>query len=137
MVIIDTSVVFKWFDESEPLRPQAKVLLDNHLSGLNKIFIPDLLLYEAANAWSTKTKLTTGEITDNLAGLEKYALNITAVNFGLLRKAAAFSKKYHVSVYDATYAVLAKEKKSRLITADNKFVSQVSLPFVKSLAGYS
>ncbi|HBL52337.1 MAG TPA: PIN domain nuclease, partial [Candidatus Blackburnbacteria bacterium] len=51
--------------------------------------------------------------------------------------AVEISKKYEVSVYGASYVVLAKEKKCKLYTADAKFVSLVNLPFVKNLADYS
>ncbi len=133
MVIVDTSVVFKWSDKGETLREAALIILDNHLKKIEKIIVPDLLFYEAANAWATKSGLTLRGISNNLDDLIDSNLTVENINFGLLQKIIYFSRKYKVSVYDATYAVLAKENKCDLITADNKFVKQVNLPFVKTL----
>lgn len=133
MVIIDTSVVFKWFSKTEDNRQIAKNILEKHLLGQNEITVPDLLLYEITNAWTTKTKVDLSLINKNLLALKNYSLNIMPINFNLLKKASEFSVKYKVSVYDAVYAVLAKEKKCNLITADIKFTKKISLSFIKSL----
>ncbi|MDP3758645.1 MAG: hypothetical protein Q8Q86_02905, partial [Candidatus Daviesbacteria bacterium] len=57
MIIIDSSVVFKWFDETETDGEQALRILRSHLSKSDNIIVPDLILYELANAWSTKSAL--------------------------------------------------------------------------------
>lgn len=133
MVVVDTSVVFKWTDKNEDLRDKALLILHNHLKKIERIIIPDLLFYETANAWATKSSLTLKATYNNLDDLREFDLAIESANFDLLQKAITFSKKYKVSVYDATYAVLAIEKKCDLITADEKFAKQVNLPFVKTL----
>ena len=137
MIIIDSSIIFKWFDTSEEFYLQARVLLRQHLSKNYEILIPALLLYEITNAWATKTNLDEKDIKDNLDRLEKYSLKIISTNFEQLKKAAKFSKKYQVSVYDAIFTVIAEEKKCDLITADDKFANKVNLPFVKKLADYN
>src|SRR3989338_545149 len=134
MIIIDSSVIFKWFNATEEFHLQAKALLKQHLLKNNEILIPTLLLYEITNAWATKTKLDEKDIKDKLKRLEKYSLKMIPINFTLLKTAAGFSKKYRVSVYDATYAVIAEEKKCDLITADDKFADKINLQFVKKLS---
>lgn len=137
MIVIDSSVIFKWFDISEEYYLQAKLLLRQHLSKEFKIYIPGLLLYELTNAWATKTNLNEKDIKANLDRLEKYSLQTIPVNFAILKKAASFSKKYQVSVYDATYAVIAEEQRCNLITADDRFADKVNLPFIKKLPAHS
>lgn len=137
MIVIDSSVIFKWFDANEDFHLQAKGYLRQHLSRENEILIPDLLLYEITNAWTTKSKLDEKDVKDNLARLEKYSLKIIPINFELLKKAAWLSKKYQVSVYDAIYAIMAEEKKCNLITADDKFANKINLPFVKKLSDHN
>lgn len=132
MVVVDASVAYKWWDKKEKLSKKAQVFLKNRLN--NKILVPDLILYELANAWATKTKLSISDAKRNLKDLESINLQIEPITFELIKKAVEFSKKYQVSVYDASYAVLAQGKKCDLVTADTKFVNQVNLPFVKSLA---
>ncbi len=134
MIVADSSVIFKWFDASENFYLQAKAHLRQHLLRENEILIPDLLLYEITNAWATKSKLDEEDIKGNLMRLEKYSLKRIPIDFELLKKAAWFSKKYQVSVYDAAYAVLAEERKCNLITADDKFADKVNLPFIKKLS---
>lgn len=136
MVIVDTSVAYKWTDKNEEFRDKALAILQSHINSKVRIIVPDLIFYELANAWATKTKLSSYKISNSLKDLEESNLNVEMVRFDLVRKAILFSRKYKVSVYDATYAVLAKEKKCYLITADEKFAKQVNLPFVKTLSQY-
>lgn len=134
MVVVDTSVAYKWSDKNEEFREEALNILRNHIVARDKTIVPDLIFYELANAWATKTKLSLYKINNNIRDLEESSLNVVPVSFKLVKKAILFSKKYKVSVYDAIYAVLAKENKCDLITADTKFAKQVNLPFVKTLA---
>lgn len=134
MIVFDASVIYKLSDKKEKSRNSARKLLEEHLLEKNKIIILDLTLYELSNAWATKTKLPLPKIKINLWDLQEFNLEIESVTFSLLGKAIEFARKYHVSVYDASYAVLAQEKGCDLYTADNKFVKQINLPFVKLLA---
>lgn len=137
MVIIDTSVVYKWFAEQEKDHRLSKKLLERYLLGEQEITIPDLLLYELTNAWSTKTGLDSSQINKNLTKFASYAVPIVTVNFSLLEHASHFSKTYTVSVYDAVFVVLAQNYECELVTADEKFVKQINLPFVKLLRNYT
>lgn len=134
--IIDSSVVFKWFSKEETDRNLALKLLDNHISKKIQLMVPDLIFYETANAWATKSALSAVEVEVNLSKLEEASLVIEQIDFKFIKQAAMFSKKYNVSVYDAIYAVMAEEKKCDLITADDKFANKVNLPFVKKLSDH-
>ena len=134
MVVVDASIAYKWWDSKEKQSDLAKKILANEGQ---RIVVPDLIIYELSNAWATKSKLSLSKIKVNLEDLASLNLEIINISFDLIEKVIAFSKKYKVSVYDATYAVLAKEKKCDLITADDKFVDQVNLPFVKKLSAIS
>jgi predicted nucleic acid-binding protein len=137
MVVIDTSVAFKWFaKDEEELLPNALSLLDNHLHHKEVLIAPDLILYELANAWSTKTELTIGQIKAFMQDLGQTKITIEPITTELINKAVIFSKKYTVSVYDASYAVLAKQKDCTYITADFRFVNKVDLPYIKHLEDY-
>lgn len=135
MVIIDTSVVYKFFDP-EKGQEQALNILHRHKNGEEIITVPDLLLFEIANAWSTKTNLNSSQISTNLNDLKDAELKVEKVNFELISDAMKFSREYKISVYDAYYAVLAQKKRCNLITADIKFANKVKLPFVKKLSDY-
>jgi len=137
MIVIDASVAFKWFDKAEENNEQAKEVLKKHLLGEQEIIVPDLFLYELTNAWSTKSNIPEKDIIRNLRLLEKYELNIHKLSFKNLYLSCSFSREYHVSVYDAIYAIIAQEKKCNLITADEKFVKQTKQNFIMLLNSMS
>ncbi|MBI2442863.1 MAG: type II toxin-antitoxin system VapC family toxin [Candidatus Levybacteria bacterium] len=137
MVVIDASVAFKWFGSGEKHREQALQILHAHLTKKEAIYAPDLLLYELANAWATKSQLPAKRMALYLKDLQDSQLHLARVSTALLQKAIMFSKQYHVSVYDAAYAELAKEKGCILFTADVKFQEQVKLSFIKNLTEYT
>ncbi len=134
--IIDSSVVFKWFSKGEFDRDLAVRLLNNHISKKIQLIVPDLIFYEVANAWATKSVLSIINVEANLSKLEEANLKVVQIDFKFIKQAVKFSKKYGVSVYDATYAVIAEEKECNLVTADNKFADKVNLPFIKKLSDY-
>ncbi|TSC87845.1 MAG: Uncharacterized protein G01um10147_348 [Microgenomates group bacterium Gr01-1014_7] len=137
MIIIDSSVAFKWFSqEDEGDIDKALEILDLHLQKKEIITVPDLIIYELANVWATKSNLPLKRSKVFLKDFQNSQFVIEQISFELINKAMTFSKKYKVSVYDTIYAVLAKEKKCLLITADEKFVEKINLPFVKLLQEY-
>lgn len=136
MVIIDTSVAYKWFDKEEVDSSTAIEILNLYFNGQIQILVPDLIIYELGNVWATKTKLDMEEIKVNLAYFKKCKFDIIPVNFDLMEKAIELSKENKISVYDASYIVLAREKRCSLVTADAKLVDKVNLPFVVKLQDY-
>ncbi|MBI2326830.1 type II toxin-antitoxin system VapC family toxin [Candidatus Curtissbacteria bacterium] len=137
MIIVDASVANKLFLTHESGYKQVKTIFRKHVNDTEKILVPDLLFYEIANTLATKLMVPSVKIGLALNQLDKYDLEIFRSSLKDIFKIAVFAKEFHVSVYDATYAVLAKEKGCELITADEKFVKQVNLSFVKSLQDYS
>ena len=136
MIVIDASVVSKLFLPLEKYHQKSKEILRRHLQKLDDIIVPDLLYYEVANALATKASLPLVKILQDLSRLEIYNFSVEHLTIKNIQQASKLSKKYKVSVYDASYAVLAEEKNCELVTADEKFVKQIGLPFVKSLQDY-
>lgn len=138
MIIVDASVIYKWLiDEDEPATAISRSILDAFLNKKLNVIVPDILLYELGNIFSFKTKLEESDIRLIWEKFTLFHLPVYTPNAEFIKRSIDFSKKYKVSVYDASYAVLAMEKKCDLITADEKFVKQVHLDFVKTLAEYS
>lgn len=48
-MLLDASVILKWFLD-EPDSDKAKIIKDNHVNGKFTIVIPDIAIYEIANA---------------------------------------------------------------------------------------
>ena len=136
MIVLDASLINKLFLPNEAGHEEVKAIIKNHLLGKEHVIVPDLLFYEVANTLATKSEIILEYTLESLSQL--YALNLKVTPFSekTINKSAEFAKEYNVTVYDAIYAVLAKQKKCELITADEKFVRAVNLPFVKTLADY-
>lgn len=134
MVMLDTSIIYKWIAEEETnVENPALKLLHKFLDGKEQVLISILTVYELANALATKTGLTQNQITDAWNLFKDLNLKIASASLEFMEKCIEFSGKYKVSVYDASYAVLAMERKCALFTADSKFVKKLNLSFVKLL----
>ncbi|MBS0548417.1 MAG: type II toxin-antitoxin system VapC family toxin [Proteobacteria bacterium] len=125
ILVVDASVVIKWFVE-EPLRPQARALLaDRH-----EFIAPDLMIPEVANiAWK---KATRGEIQINQARSIIRSIVLppfmsTFVESAALRERAfALALQWKHPVYDCFYAACAEAVTAPLISADEKFLRLVN-----------
>ena len=132
--IIDSSVVFKWFvEEDVSSTKKARELLAEFEEGKITVLFPDLILYELSNILAYKKVLSDIETQEILKLFCLLPIKIYTPTSEFISKALEFARKYQVTVYDASYAVLAKEKKGIFITADKVFVNQVKESFVELL----
>ncbi len=133
MVVIDASVTNKLYLPHEIGYEEVKGIFARHVASEEKIIVPELLFYEVANTLTTKSNIPLNQVIASLENLYKLKLNVISLSPEKIIAAIKLAKTYTVSVYDASYAVLAEEKKCNLITADEKFVKQVHLPYIKLL----
>src|SRR6185312_4551961 len=120
MVVIDTSVAYKWFSkENEEDLSSAMKLLDRQLKKREMLIAPDIILYELANAWATKTNLTLDQAKTFMRDFTLTEVKTEPITIELVNDSMIFSKKYRVSVYDASYAILAQKRKCTYYTADS------------------
>ena len=68
-VVLDTSVVIKWFRQGEVLADQSLALRKAYLDGQIEITVPSLLAYELTNVLRYKGDLTTGQVQDAVQSL--------------------------------------------------------------------
>ncbi len=134
MIVIDASVATKLLNTQEPDSENAAILLAAHIEGKERIIVPSLLYLEVANALVTKTTLSEGFIKEGLQLLNGFGFTIHSFTKADLIQASLLAKKHHTTVYDMLYAVVAKENKCSLITADEQFVKKTKFPFVKFLS---
>lgn len=133
MIIVDASVAVKWIQKEEELQNKAIFLLQNHKNKLDEILIPRFLFLEVANALATKSKTKPKHIKLGLKILTEAELIIHSESEEELVQATLLARKYKTTVYDMLYAVIAKNKKLKLITADEKFLAKTKFKFVKLL----
>lgn len=133
MIVVDTSVAIKWLNKEEKDSELAYLLYKKHIAGVEAIVIPPLLFIEAANTLATKSNSTKEDVKTGLTFLFEADFSLHNVVLEELVDAGVLAQKYHTSVYDMLYAVVAKNKRCILVTADENFVKKTKFKHVKSL----
>ncbi len=136
MIVIDASIVIKWVKNDEQDCNLAKSIYLNHQKNKEKIIVPKLIFYEAANFLATKTQASESDVRYGIQLLFKAKLDISEVDQNELINASIAAKKYHTTVYDMIYAEIARKYNTVLITADEKFIQKTKFSFVKLLSEY-
>ncbi len=134
-IIIDTSVIYKWIAEEEPKEEMEKAyqLMDRHIQGEEVCISMDLIFYELGNILSMRKDLSMSEIMTAWNRFLDFKIQIVSTTEKNITAAVKLAKVHGITVYDASYVVLAQDKNCNFITADRKLVSKVNLPFVKHI----
>jgi len=130
-MILDASVVLKWYLSDEKLSSSALSLLDRHVFGELEILAPSLLEYEVINGLMIAQKRGRIKETIILEAVEGF------INLGIKYHSPAlfyptalqFTQKYDISFYDASYLGLAHKEKAFLITADSRLLKACQKDF--------
>jgi len=131
-VVLDTSVVIKWFRQGEVLAGQALALRDAYLDGHIMVSVPSLLAYELANVLRYKSDLTTGQVQEAVQSLFDMGLEWILPSSTVMRRAVEMARAYETTVYDAAFTALAELLNATFITADERLVHNLeALPFVR------
>jgi Predicted nucleic acid-binding protein, contains PIN domain len=130
MIILDTSVVVKWFSEEE-FTDKALEIREKIRMGDERVIVPDLLLYELANALKYNPSFDANDVSDALTSIFDMDVNIVTPIRGIINVAVTLAFEYDITVYDAFYVALAKDLELAFITADKRLCKRVrGLDFV-------
>jgi len=133
MYVLDASVILKWFLQERDSH-LALDFKERYLAGEISIALPDLILYELANALRFNPNFKRKTVIDSLLAVIDLDIDITAPTPNLLKKSLDFAFDNNISVYDSIYISLASELHYQFVTADAKLYRKIkSLPFVKLL----
>lgn len=117
--VLDTSVIFKWIhQDSEDDIDAALLLRDAWLGGALEIHVPELLVYELANALRFKKSLEPAGAHAVLSGFWSLGLELHPVDEAISRSALQLAHRFDISAYDAAFLALALELSVPLFTAD-------------------
>ncbi len=122
-LVIDTSVILKWFRQEEVLADQALLLRDGYLRGQFSLFVPSLCAYEFANVLKYKQDLTIDQLQAAIGSLFDFGFEWFSPTVGLLSRAVELSKMCETTVYDGVFAALADLLGAHLVTADRKLAN--------------
>jgi len=120
--VLDTSVVFKWFSESDETDlNNAYSLRRGILEGAYSVTVPDLLFYELANALRYNPGLSSEEVIAAVDAIFNLEFDVRSITTELASSAVRLAYSCNITVYDACFLALAQKEKKILITADYKF----------------
>ncbi len=108
MTVLDASVVLKWFVHEEDSSTALR-FRDDLYNGERQIVVPDLLLYEVANALRYNREFKADQVGEAVGSLFGMNIEIVAPTTTLLAKAAKAATHLELSCYDAVYLALADE----------------------------
>ena len=126
-IVIDASVVLKWYLADEEYGQRALGILDKHLTGEVEIIAPSLLEYEVMNGLMIAKKrgrMKAEKIQMAMDGFVNLDLKLKNLSF-FYSKIIELCEIHHLSAYDAAYLALASEQGIPFITADEELYKAV------------
>jgi predicted nucleic acid-binding protein len=124
-VVLDTSVVIKWFRQGEVLAQQALALRDAYLGGQIEVTLPSLLAYELANVLRYKAELSAEQVQAAVRSLFDMDLTWVLPSSNVMGRAVELARTHDTTVYDATFAALAESLGATFVTADERLVRRL------------
>lgn len=118
-VVIDTSVIIKWFADEED-SGKARLLLNRWWNRDLEIVVPELLIYEVTNALSFGKRVPKTLISKVIRDFLLAMPQIYIVNPNTIDLCLKYVFEHGLTVYDAVYVALADMLKVPLVTADTK-----------------
>jgi predicted nucleic acid-binding protein len=135
-LVLDTSVILKWYKEEEYTEIAVKLKRDL-VEGLNNVIVPDLILYEMANVLRFTEGFNEDLIKKSLESFIDLEVDIVIPTMEIIELAVKLSYDYKIAVYDAVFIALAKLVNGIFITADKKLYEKVKeLKFVKFISEF-
>lgn len=137
-IIIDASVITKWYLADEQEREAALSIQDDFIHGKIAIILPQITLYEISNFFRSSAKRL--RIDKNLAA-KTYKEFIEAdflffKDSNLLTLILEQAIELDISSYDASYVVLSEYLQIPFFTADKKLLLKAQGKYVHHLKDY-
>jgi len=137
-IVIDASVVLKWYLDDEDNGRPAVSLLERYVSQELDIIAPSLLGYEVINGLAIAKKrgrIRADKLQMAVQGFMDLEISQEHIS-SFYPKVIHFYNIYNVSAYDASYLALADEESIPLITADERLYNTVKkdLQWIKRLS---
>jgi predicted nucleic acid-binding protein len=124
-VVLDASVALAWALPDEGT-PTAETLFKQKMDK-TVFWVPPLWWYEVTNALLVAVRRGRLKDHDRLEILEIYGIlpiqTDVTLNEGIMSHVYTIAKEYALSVYDASYLELARRKRVKLATLDEKLSS--------------
>jgi len=123
-VVVDASVVVKWFVEEEWSR-EARMLKDDYAAGEVDLIAPALMPFEVLNALRYSSAFGGEELIQVAHILDDLQIALYGLEGDYAEKTIMLALGKGITVYDAAYVALAEIRKALLYTADEKLLRKL------------
>ena len=123
-VVIDASVVVKWFIE-ENNSEKALLLRDSFIGGNVELYVPPLLYFEVLNALKYSQLFEPNELEEAGESLENYGFKVITIKNEIRNHMINAAINYDLSIYDASYLGLSIGLEMMFCTADEKIIKKL------------
>ena len=118
-VVVDASVVAKWYVEEEWSDIALKVRAD-YEKGLIDLIAPYLLFYEVSNSLRQSPDLNASDTSDSVKSLIDMQLDSQLLTKEEIEKIVMIAFEFNISIYDAVYFALSRSLGVNFLTGDEK-----------------
>jgi predicted nucleic acid-binding protein len=128
-LVLDASVVFKWFRPQQRHGPEAKRVRDDYAAGRLAISVPSLLFLELLNAAARRWSWPSPAVEQLAIDLTRFAFTVTEP---AIDRVAQWTGR-GLTAYDAAYVALADELGASMISDDERVLEiarGVAVPLV-------
>jgi len=126
-LVIDASVVLKWFLRDEKYGDSAMSLLERFIRGEIELAAPSLLVYEVINGLvvaQRKGRINEEKVLASISGFINLGIQFVDVA-GLEARVLHFCRAYDRSAYDASYLAVAEQESLALVTGDERLYNSI------------
>jgi len=130
--VVDASIIAKWVLPGEPYQENAVRVKEDFTSGTVELCAPYFVVEETANALWRAIKLeriSEEDAEEALEALNDMRIELHGVTWAQASQELDIACKLDLTVYDASYLLLANKTKSSLITADKKLYEKAGKHF--------
>jgi len=131
-IVIDASVVVKWFIE-EIDSDKARFLRDKFIDGKIELIAPSLLYFEVLNALKYSQLFDRSELDDAGESLENYGFNVITIKDEIRKHMIKIAVDHEMSIYDASYLGLSIRLRKIYYTADEKIIKKLPSTLKKNV----
>jgi len=125
IIVVDASVVAKWFVEEKHTSIALK-LREDYKNSVIDIWSTQLMPFEVLNALRYNKELSQKEIETAANALSHYKIALYPLLNELIEPCVHIALKYGVTIYDASYVALGQFLNKPLYTADEKLLAKIS-----------
>jgi len=124
VVVVDASVVAKWFVEEE-YSDEALRLRDDYIKRRVDIASTQLLPFEVLNSLRYNPEFGVEDLKRTAAALEGYRFWLFPLTEDLAQRSVENALRHGITIYDASYISLAEVRGAILYTADERLMGKL------------